>query len=315
MPKVKKVSEKALQMHELLLSSKRLVVCDIETTGFSPDKGGRIIEVAGVKIENDKIVDTYNKLINPEQKIYDKKIIELTGITNEMLVGKPVFGQVLPEFYQFIGDAVFVAHNAMFDWDRYLSFYFKKVGIIAKNSVICTRELSKIYFPYRKVKQDGEEKAKGYDLKGLCADNGILIENHHRALADSEALARLLLLYKREYAPKYVSTGVALPPQPDLFGESSVSQMEYKEEKEKTVPTAFKVKRVSYWEKAITKQKKMQRIYVLLSIGSVYFDIPTKTWYNKDVLGAVNFEEVNQRVLSYLKMSSKEELCLYRNSK
>lgn len=298
-----KVSEKALEMNALLLHSKRFVVGDIETTGFSPDKGGRIIEVAGVKIEDGKIVDTFNQLINPEQKIYDKTI-ELTGITNEMLEGKPVFGQVLPEFYTFIGDAVFVAHNANFDWDRYLKVYFKKVGIIANNPVVCTKVLSKLYLPH----------LPKHDLKELCKEAGVELANHHRALDDSIALAHVLIHYIKNHAPKYGSTGEIEPIQPDLFAES-IDVQESKKPASVETPSAFKIKRVSYWEKNITKQKKMQRIYVLLSIGTVYFDIPTKTWYNKDVKVAVDFDEVNRRVLDYLKLGSKEELCQYRNAK
>ncbi|MFF2531463.1 PolC-type DNA polymerase III [Brevibacillus sp. NPDC058079] len=303
--KIKKVPENALQMHQLLLNSKRLVVGDIETTGFSPDKGGRIFEVAGVAIEDGKIVDTFTQLIDPGVKI-SQKIIDLTGVTNEMVAGKPAFGQVLPDFYRFIGDSVFVAHKADFDWGRFLQVYFRKVGIIASNQIICTNVLAKLYLP----------DLPKHDLKGICKEAGVEIANHHRALDDSIALAHVVLHYLKTHAPKYgsVPTNDSEPVQTSLFEEVVIPK---KGEKEmpKVVPITFKIKRVSYWEKEITKQKKMQRIYVLLSIGSVYFDIPTKTWYNKDVQVGVNFEEVNQRVLDYLKLGSQEELCQYRNSK
>lgn len=302
-----KPNEKAILMNDLLLSSTKFVIADIETTGFSPEKGGRIIEVAGVKVENGRIVDRFSQLVDPQQKI-PAKITELTGITNEMVKGKPVFGQVLPEFYRFVGDAVFVAHNAMFDWDRFLVYFFKKVGIIAGNPVICTKVLAKLYFPY----------LEKHDLATICEITNISLENHHRAVDDSEALAHVLLHWKKEEARKYDTAGIYVPAvQQDLFSfnEEVAVVEEVKVEPKPEQPTIFKIKRVSYWEKDITKQKKMQRIYVLLSTGSVYFDIPTRTWYNKDVQGAIDFSEVNRRVLGYLKLSTTDELCAYRSAK
>ncbi|WCF11430.1 3'-5' exonuclease (plasmid) [Paenibacillus thiaminolyticus] len=301
----KMANNKAIEMNDLLLNSKCFVVGDIETTTFSPAKGGRIIEVAGVKIQDGKVVDRYNQLIDPELKI-PAKITELTRITNEMVGGKPVFGQVLPEFYQFIGDAVFVAHNAMFDWDRFLTFYFKKVGILANNPVICTKNLAKLYFPY----------LKEYSLASICNHSNVLIKNHHRALDDSLALAEVLMKWKETEAPKYGTAGSSVLSslevvQHDLFGEVEARAEPIKE----VVTQTFKVKRVSYWEKVISKQKKMQRIYALLSIGTVYFDIPSSTWYNKDVKINISFEEIEGRILRYLSLNNREDLKEYRGVK
>jgi DNA polymerase-3 subunit alpha (Gram-positive type) len=305
--KAKVKNERAFEMNEILLCSDTFVVGDIETTGLSPAKGGRIIEVAGVKIENGKIVDTFNQLINPEQKVYPKTT-ELTGITNEMVVGKPVFGQVLPEFYRFIGDAVFVAHNASFDWDRYLKPYFNKVGIIATNPVICTKVLSKLYIP----------SLPANSLLDLCEEAGVEIGNHHRALDDSIALAHVFIKYMNSHASMHSKSGekVVAPIQVDLFlNPESENQVESEKKSDLVIPETFKIKRVSYWEKDLTKQKKMQRIYVLMSTGSVYFDIPAKAWYNKDVKGSVDFHEVNQRVLNYLNINNNDELCQFRSIK
>lgn len=293
-----KVDDKALIMNDLLLKSDRFVALDIEATSLSPNKGGRIIEVAGVKVEGGKITETYSQLINPEQKIY-QKTIQLTGITNEMLEGKPVYGKVLPEFYRFIGDAVVVSHNAMFDWDRFLTFFFKKVGIIARNPVIDTMILSKLYYPYRKK----------FSLAEMCVEVGIQIGNHHRALDDAMSAAKLLLYFKEHLAPKFARTEERVPEQLDLFAvETPKPALE-------VAPKAMKIKRVSYWEKQITKKKKMERIYVTTSIGTVYFDIPTRTWYNKDVNDAVDFDALQQAVLTYLKINDIEELCQFRNAK
>jgi len=286
-----KTIQKAESMNQLLGKIRTFVTLDIETTALSPDKGGRIIEIAGVKVENGEIVDTFSQLIYPESKIY-KKTIEITGITNEMLEGKPVYGQVLPDFYQFLGNSVVVAHNANFDWNRYLTYFFKKVGIQVANEVICTLTLSKLYYPERKT----------YKLEEMCNLNGINIPNHHRALDDAIATAHLAIAYQKEFAPQ--TSGLW-----DLFDqpitEADPTPMNMK--------TTFKIRRVRYWEKPITKKKKMQRIYVNMSIGSVYFDIPTQTWYNKDVEGCIDFGALEQAVLKYLKLNSVVDLCFYRN--
>lgn len=73
-----------------------------------------ITEIGAVKIQNGIIIDEYNQLINPERSIPDK-IIEITGITNEMVKDMPTIDNVLQEFGNFIEDSVLVAHNATFD--------------------------------------------------------------------------------------------------------------------------------------------------------------------------------------------------------
>jgi DNA polymerase III subunit epsilon len=313
--------EKAKEMNDILYLGKEFVVIDLETTTLSPEKGGMIIEVAGVKIKDNKIVDTFNQLINPERKIYSR-VTELTGITNEMLQGKPVYGEVLPKFYRFIGNAIVVAHNAPFDWDRYLLYFFPKVGIFPTNKVIDTLLLSKLYFPNK----------SRYSLDEMCKELGVKLENHHRALNDSLATAEMLLIFKEKYATKLYNPSFVLEgEQMDLFNLAFQMEEEEKEEvaekaplqlemgetskEKKEVPEKkeYKVKRVKYWEKRVNKNKCYKRLYVTLSNGTVFFDIPTKTWYNKDVQESIDFEAVHESVLRYLNLQSVEELCNYRN--
>lgn len=278
-------------MSGILAQSPSFITLDIETSGLSPDKGGFIIELAGVKVVNGEIVERFTELIHPGVKIY-AKTTELTGITNEMLVGKPAYGQVLPRFHKFIGNLPVVAHNSMFDWDRFLLHYFKKVGIIAKNQVVDTLALAKMYYPER----------KSYKLQELCTLNGIVIESHHRALDDAEATAKLAILFQKQFANSVVVG--------DLFTEP---QAFHQAEPTPTPKTSFRIKRAKYWEKEITKKKKMQRIYVQLSIGNVYFDIPTQTWYNKDVKESLDFEALQEAVLKHLNIPSVLDLCFFRN--
>ncbi len=89
------------------------VAFDLETTGLS-SRNDRIIEIGAVILKNGEEIDRFQTFVDPERPL-EKKIVELTGITDEMLRGAPKIQQVLPEFLKFIGDRVLVAHNSDFD--------------------------------------------------------------------------------------------------------------------------------------------------------------------------------------------------------
>ncbi|MDU5363520.1 MAG: PHP domain-containing protein, partial [Finegoldia magna] len=89
------------------MNLKEFVVFDIETTGLSNAKE-KITEIGAVKIVDNKIVDEFNQLINPEIPI-PEKITELTSITNEMVKDMPKIDAVLPEFLKFVGDCTLIA--------------------------------------------------------------------------------------------------------------------------------------------------------------------------------------------------------------
>ena len=86
---------------------------DLETTGLS-SRTDRIIEIGAVILKNGQEIDRFQTFVDPERKL-DRKIVELTGITDEMLVGAPSIQKVLPKFLEFVGDRVLVAHNSDFD--------------------------------------------------------------------------------------------------------------------------------------------------------------------------------------------------------
>ena len=88
-------------------------VFDIETTGKS-NINDRITEIGAVIIKNGDVIDTYNTFVNPGIPI-SEFITNLTGITNDMVKDARTIDQVLPEFFEFIGDRMLVAHNATFD--------------------------------------------------------------------------------------------------------------------------------------------------------------------------------------------------------
>lgn len=269
-------------MENIINICNEFVVIDLETSHFHPQKGGMIIELAAVKIKNNKIIDRRTQLINPERNL-TKKIIEITGITDEMLKGKPVFREVLPAFYDFLGNATVVAHNAQFDWNRFLVYFFKKVGIYPTNQVVDTLALSKKYI----------DSKEGYSLGVLCELLNIEHSNKHRALGDAMATTKLFLYLKNNFINKKSSGG-----------QISFSEMS-QENQVQCRPQA--VRKVAYWQKQV-KNKHFKRFYVTLDRSVVFYDIPTKAWEVKSSNEPINFSEVEKSVLSYMKFASIEEL-------
>ena len=89
------------------------VAFDLETTGLSSQKD-EIIEIGAVRMQGGKEMDRFQTFVNPGRRL-EQKIVELTGITDAMLADAPSIETVLPEFLEFVGDRVLVAHNADFD--------------------------------------------------------------------------------------------------------------------------------------------------------------------------------------------------------
>jgi len=89
------------------------VAFDLETTGLS-SRDDRIIEIGAVLMKQGVELDRFQTFVDPERSL-ERKIVELTGITDEMLRGAPKIEEILPKFAEFVGDRVLVAHNADFD--------------------------------------------------------------------------------------------------------------------------------------------------------------------------------------------------------
>ncbi len=89
------------------------IVFDLETTGLSPTDS-EIIEIGALKYKNNELVEEFNYLINPKMPL-PKKIIDITGITDDMLKDCETIDKILPKFINFIGDYPLIAHNSSFD--------------------------------------------------------------------------------------------------------------------------------------------------------------------------------------------------------
>lgn len=274
------------------LNEREFVVVDIETSGYSYEKGARIIEIGAVKFKDGEIIDEFSTFVNPQLKI-SNEITNLTGITNEHVKGAPLIVQVLPEFKKFIGDLLVVAHNADFDWNRFLTPCFKLAGVNANNRVLDTLVLSKRTFP----------NEKKHNLAIMCERLGVEVEGHHRAINDVKMTGYAYL--------KMIELNKTNIPEEDaqisLFEESIQPKEIFNPE----------IKRVSYWERANSKRVLYSRHYVVLRngkyYGNVFYDILTGTWNNKDYNGNIDFNIVEQKVLNFLRLKSISEFKAYRN--
>ena len=166
------------------LTEDTYVVFDLETTGFYPNSGDSIIEIGAVKIKNGSIYDRYDELINPNKPLSDE-ITKITGINNDMLIGKRNEEECVKDFMKWVGDLPMVAHNAKFDISFLDMAYLKyNLGRI-NNVVIDTLGISRYL-------ESGE---KYHNLATLVKRYNIPWdeEKHHRADYDSEGTALIFL--------------------------------------------------------------------------------------------------------------------------
>ena len=159
-----------------------VVILDFETTGLSPDKGDRAIEIGAVRIENGEITGRFQELMNPGCRV-DSFIEEYTGITNAMLANAPSCAEVMERFADFIGDDNLVAHNANFD-QRFLDAELSRISRQYSGRFACSLLLA------RRVCQAAPDHKLGTLVRYLNVSSE---GNFHRALFDSEMTVKIWL--------------------------------------------------------------------------------------------------------------------------
>ena len=169
------------------------VVFDIETTGFSSVKD-KIIEIGAVKVENGKIVSRYSTFVNPEVPI-PFEITKLTSITDAMVIDAPKIETVLPEFMEYVGDAVLVAHNAGFDVG-FIEENCRRLGMERKLTSVDTVALARVLLP----------TLSRYKLNIVAKTLGISLENHHRAVDDAGATAEIFVKFVEMLKEREITT-------------------------------------------------------------------------------------------------------------
>lgn len=154
-------------------------VVDIETNGSKPAHH-QIIEVGAVKLCNGHIIDTYESLVYCQE--IPKQIQEITGIQTDHTLSAPPLAKVMHELRLFLGDAVFVGHDAKFDYN-FVSAMMERVGLDG----LLNRSLCTIALAERTIESERYGLAYLNDQLELYKE-----ATHHRALSDAMTTAKLL---------------------------------------------------------------------------------------------------------------------------
>jgi len=194
-------------------------VIDIETTGGS--HGNRITEIAAVKTDGLRILDSYETLVNPEIFI-PKSITLLTGITNAMVQRAPLFEDIADDLVAFLDNTVFVAHNVTFDYGI-VKNHFEDLGYTFNKKKLCTVRLARTVLP----------GYASYSLGKLCTDLGIENHSRHRAMGDAKATVELFHHIITQDKDDFIFLSLN-----QLSGEASLPPNLPKEEFEKLPETA-----------------------------------------------------------------------------
>ncbi|MGL4605875.1 MAG: PolC-type DNA polymerase III [Eubacteriaceae bacterium] len=151
---------------------------DLETTGLVPGNH-RIIEIAAVKIRNKQVIDSFSTLVNPKCEI-PPFITNLTGITNQMAENGLDEREALEKFLEFSEDLILVAHNAPFDMS-FLNHALRENNLVRESTVVDTLAMARSILT----------QMARHNLKKLCSHFKIEMGNHHRALDDAVASAKV----------------------------------------------------------------------------------------------------------------------------
>jgi DNA polymerase III epsilon subunit family exonuclease len=170
----RKKAEAAIALDQL-----EYVVVDVETTGGPQLRGHRITEISMLRVDaNGRPMQEYSTLINPERTI-PAKITQLTNIHYEMVRHAPRFGDVADAIRSFIGDRVFVAHNAAFDFGFIHGELVRTTGRPLLARRLCTVRLARKVVP----------EVRRRSLDALTYFFNVHNEARHRAYGDARATA------------------------------------------------------------------------------------------------------------------------------
>ena len=160
------------------MKKQEYAIVDIETTGGNA-RSSRITEIAILIHDGISVLNRWESLVNPQQYIPDY-ITALTGISNEMVSGAPLFEDVAEQVFELLENRIFVAHNVNFDYS-FVCHQLKESGFELNSRKLCTVRAS------RKIKPG----LHSYSLGNLCQSLNIYVENRHRAGGDADATALL----------------------------------------------------------------------------------------------------------------------------
>lgn len=171
------------ELDERRLSELAYTVFDTETTGLNPSAGDEIISIGAVRIVNNRLLryDTYEQLVDPQRPI-DPVAETIHGISNAMLRGRPLLGQILPQFHAYCADAVLVGHNSAFDM-RFLQLKEEETGVRFTQPLLDTLLLSEVLHPHQET----------HSLEAIAERLGVEMRDRHTALGDALVTGEVFL--------------------------------------------------------------------------------------------------------------------------
>ncbi len=170
-----------------LLLTKSLCVFDLETTGLQINTD-RIVQIAIIKLNPSGERTELNQLINPEMTI-PQEVIDIHGVSNELIQDKPTFSQFAPELIDFIGDADLAGYNSNKFDIPVLAEEFLRVGI---NFDFSFRKFIDIQNIFHKM----EQRTLAAAYKFYCGEE---MKNAHDALYDTQATLDVFLAQLERY--------------------------------------------------------------------------------------------------------------------
>ena len=175
----------------MTLNMKDFISLDTETTGLEPGKNNRLIEIACCKVVNNQLTeDIFHEYINPTISVGTSEAI--TGITDDMLKNKPIFGEIAEEFLEFIKGSTLVIHNASFDLS-FLNYELKLAGFDTRVEDTCevidSLEIAKQKFPNEM-----------HNLESFSRFLGILDETYFKGtlINDAKLVAQVFMEMMKE---------------------------------------------------------------------------------------------------------------------
>lgn len=166
-------------MHSTL-TELEFAVADVETTGLFPGGADRIVEIAILRMDGGgNQIGEYASLVNPQRDIGPTHI---HGITAQQALRAPTFENIAGDVREMLAGAIFVAHNARFDY-RFIWTAFERLGYDTPNTPrLCTMNLAMLMEPELPSKK----------LQACCRTFGIPLTDAHCAYNDAEAAAHIL---------------------------------------------------------------------------------------------------------------------------
>ena len=158
------------------------VAFDLETTGLS-SLHDTIIEIGAAIMKGNEVLSTFQTFVDPHRPL-QPKIVDLTGINDQMLAGQPDISEAMPKFLEYVGNRPLCAHNADFDIG-FVTAACEKLGLPFHPTYVDTLILAQNLMP---------ELGK-YKLNIVADALSLPDFNHHRASDDAITCGYLLMRF------------------------------------------------------------------------------------------------------------------------